>query len=70
MGAHNSPFYAAGCADGGRDTSLMDTCPGYAPLGPDPEKSWSVLYRQGYSSTFFPVPHQPCKRCKRQENAA
>jgi hypothetical protein len=67
MGENNSPFYAQGYADGESDTLLVAACPGNPPLGPDPGKAWSVLYRKGYSSTFFPVPHEGCKQCRPPE---
>lgn len=66
----NSPFFAAGCADGERDTALMSACPGNPPLGPDPEKSESWMYKRGYERTFAPGFHVPCDGCKQQQEAS
>lgn len=64
MGEHNSPYFAAGCADAERDSELMSTCPGNPPLGPDPEKAWSIMYMRGYERTFVPGWHSPCGVCR------
>lgn len=68
MGEHNSPFYAAGCADGERDSALMSTCPGQPPVGPDPGKDWSAMYLRGYDRTFVPGYHEPCRNCRQQQD--
>ena len=65
MGEHNSPFYDQGRADGARDTELMSACPGNPPVGPDPDKAWSVMYCRGYDLTFVEGFHVPCDGCKR-----
>ena len=70
MGEHNSPYFAAGCADGERDTLLMSSCPGTAPIGLDPDMDWSSMYRRGYERTFVPGWHEPCDNCKRQQEAS
>ena len=67
MGEHNSPYFAAGCADGERDTELMGSCPGLPPVGMDPEKEWSWMYRRGYERTFTPGFHFPCPDCKKEK---
>lgn len=69
MGEHNSPYFAAGCADGERDTRLMTAHPGLDPVGLDPGKEWSWMYRRGYERTFEPGHHEPCAECKKEEAA-
>ena len=65
MGEHNSPYFAAGCTDGQRDTELISQCPPGSALGPDPERDWSYMYQRGYARTFNPVPC-PCDgSCRR-----
>ena len=65
MTERNSPYFAAGCADGDRDTVIASGCPQGIPLGPDPARSWSAMYRRGYARTYNPSPC-PCDgSCKR-----
>ena len=58
MGEHNSPYHAAGLDDGLRDAELAaraptKECPNPPqPVGMDPTKSWSIMYRKGYASGF------------------
>ena len=58
MGEHNSPYHAAGVEDGLRDAELharapTKECPNPPqPVGMDPTKSWSIMYRKGYASGF------------------
>jgi hypothetical protein len=42
----NSPFYAAGIADGARDAAEVKE--GREPLGEDGSRAWSGMYRDGY----------------------
>jgi len=65
VGEHNSPYFAAGCADGERDTQLVSDCPPCAAIGQDPEREWSWMYKRGYERTFNPAPC-PCDgSCRR-----
>ena len=65
MGEHNSPYFAAGCADGERDTQLNTSHPGGGALGPDSEKVWSWMYKRGYEGTFDSTAlHMECEECE------
>ena len=67
MTRDNSPWYRDGIADGAADAIITGTCPGGCPVGHDPEKEWSVLYREGYELGFGAAePHPPCKGCASQ----
>lgn len=52
MGEHNSPYFAAGCADGARDAALVSAEPARDPVGMDPAKEWSWMYKRGYNRAF------------------
>ena len=66
MGEHNSPYFAAGLADGQRDTDLASACPPGYPSGPDPERAWSGMYQRGYARSFQPFPCQCDGSCRRE----
>lgn len=59
----HSPTYKQGRADGLRDTALMTSCPGNAPIGPDPDGG--AMYQRGYERTFVEGFHIPCSGCKK-----
>lgn len=60
----NSPYFAAGLADGAADRARITQCPGLDPLGMDGEKSWSLMYRRGYNRAYGdPERHMPCRAC-------
>jgi hypothetical protein len=64
MGEHNSPYFAQGLEDGARDAEMESGCFPVLGLGPDPEKSWSVMYMRGYERAHTPNPCAcplPCK---------
>jgi hypothetical protein len=46
MSRANSPYYAAGVADGMADAEAVKA--GADPVGMDGSKSWSGMYRDGY----------------------
>jgi hypothetical protein len=54
-----------GHVDGARDTAAASSCPPGVPLGPDPAKSWSVRYMQGYDAAYNPMPCLCDGSCKR-----
>lgn len=56
MGEDNSPYFAAGLADGLRDAELESQCPPEIPLGMDPAREWSWMYKRGYERGYVPVP--------------
>jgi hypothetical protein len=70
MGEHNSPYFRAGIADGERDTGLVSSHPGNPPIGPDPDKEWSIMYRRGYNQAFDPTPHFACALCELEARMA
>lgn len=71
MTKDNSPYYRAGCADGARDVLLVQLCPPQPPLGLDPDRAWSGMYKDGYRDVFSTaVPHVCTEACKRQQGAA
>jgi hypothetical protein len=45
----HSPFWAAGMAD--READEARAADGKERLGMDPEKSWSAMYRRGYTGS-------------------
>lgn len=63
MSEANSPYYKAGCADGERDTQLVTDCPPGDPIGMDPDRAWSWMYRRGYEASFKPVRHECDESC-------
>ena len=65
MGEHNSPYFAAGCADGERDTQLRTSHPGGSEIGPQPpDPNYPVMYMRGYERTFDPTAyHELCPMC-------
>lgn len=60
MGESNSPYFAQGCTDGDRDAARIGACPPEPPLGPDPERDWSWMYRRGYNAQFEAATPHTC----------
>jgi hypothetical protein len=65
LSEENSPYFAAGMADGERDTMLNSDHPGGQAIGPDQGKEWSWMYKRGYERGFDPEAfHLECELCE------
>ena len=60
MTIENSPYYTHGLEDGQRDTERIAQCPPLMPLGMDEERSWSSMYRRGYSTGYVHGKRHKC----------
>lgn len=66
----NSPYFGYGREDGLRDMQLITSCPARRPVGWDPEREWSWMYKRGYASTFNALQQHRCTReCERRRAA-
>lgn len=52
MSKDNSPFYDAGLGDGTADAETESACPPGIAAGPDPERTWSWMYKRGYADGY------------------
>lgn len=69
MSKANSPTYAQGLLDGETDCEIVAQCPPGVPIGPQPPSpEYPVMYLTGYNESFSQAaPHEPCPRCRKQE---
>lgn len=61
-----SLYYAYGVEDATRDCQIVANCPPGDPIGPDPERTWSCMYRRGYEDKIADAtPHICTDRCRK-----
>ena len=65
----HSPFFKAGQGDGADDRLRLACCPPCDPIGYDPDKGWSAMYRRGYAEKFTGAVRHSCKNCRAEKAA-
>lgn len=64
----HSPYWQNGVIDGMLDAQIVTQCPPGEPIGPDDERSWSLMYMLGYASEWdTATPHICTPHCRSRE---